>query len=61
MPTELADHRGSEGVERRDTAIDIEIRLFAGRQCERSGAYGFPEQKGFEVGCGLEHAGKFGV
>ena len=61
MPAEVADHGCAERIEGGDAAIDVEIRLFSGGKGERSGADGFLEEKGFEVGCSLEHGQMFGV
>ena len=55
MPAEIADHGGAEGVKRGDAAVDVEIGLLAGGEGKSSGADGFFEEQGFEVGGGLEH------
>ena len=58
VPAEIADEGCAERIEGGDAAIDIKVGLFAGGEGEGSGAYGFFEEEGFEVGGGLEHGGR---
>lgn len=61
VPADIADHGCAERVHGGDAAVDVEIGLLSRGEDEASGADGFFEQEGFEVGCGLEHGGGFRV
>ena len=55
VPAEVADEERAEGIEGGNSAVDVEIALFAGGEGEDTGADGFLEQKFFQGCGGLEH------
>ena len=55
MPAEVADEQGSEGIERGDAAVDVEVAFFSRCEGEGAGTDGFLKQELFEGRSGVEH------
>lgn len=55
MPSEVADEISAEGVESGDAAVNVEVAVLSGGECERAGADGFLEKEFFEGRGGLKH------
>lgn len=55
MPSEVADEISAEGIESGDAAVNVEVAVLSGGECERAGADGFFEEEVFEGRGSLKH------